>query len=283
MLVIDRRVQEGFWVGEQIFVKVLGVGRERIKLGIAAPSDLRILRDELKDRPAPADPGDGGEGRRGEQGLSRGRAAEKALLESEAINRALLAAIPDMMFRMDRDGTYLDFLPAKGQEPLVPPGEFIGRKVHDVLPEELADQSLDYIKRALQSGETQAFEYELPIEGGLRNYEARIVVSGVDEVLAIVRDVTERKRAEQALEKAREELERKVERKLNGGGAYGLTFRELTVIHLVAEGKSDKEIGQELGISPRTANKHLQNILGKMDAGSRTEVGVRAIKEGLVG
>ena len=47
MLVLDRRVQEGFWIEGGIYVKVLGVGRKRVKLGIQAPPDLKIVRDEL--------------------------------------------------------------------------------------------------------------------------------------------------------------------------------------------------------------------------------------------
>jgi DNA-binding NarL/FixJ family response regulator len=65
-------------------------------------------------------------------------------------------------------------------------------------------------------------------------------------------------------------------------GRYGLTFRELTVLYLIAAGMADKEIAFQLGISPRTASKHVENILSKMNAMSRTEAGVRAIKEGLV-
>lgn len=47
MLVLERKVQEGFWIQDRIFVKVLGIGRRRVKLGIDAPSDFRIMRDEL--------------------------------------------------------------------------------------------------------------------------------------------------------------------------------------------------------------------------------------------
>ena len=63
---------------------------------------------------------------------------------------------------------------------------------------------------------------------------------------------------------------------------YRLSFRELTVLHLVAAGMSDKEIGAELGISPFTAQKHVSNILAKMSAASRTEAGVRAVREELL-
>ena len=65
-------------------------------------------------------------------------------------------------------------------------------------------------------------------------------------------------------------------------GGYGLTLRELTVLRLLAEGKSDKEIAHELQISPLTVHKHVSNILAKMNAGSRTEASMRAFREGLV-
>ncbi len=52
MLVLDRKVQEGFWIEGRIFVKVLGIGRRRVKLGIEAPADLKIVREELLSRSA---------------------------------------------------------------------------------------------------------------------------------------------------------------------------------------------------------------------------------------
>ena len=97
-----------------------------------------------------------------------------------------------------------------------------------------------------------------------------------------IQDISERKRMEEALQAAREELEAKVERQMLRRNPYGLTFRELTVLHLVAAGESDKQIGLTLGISPLTAQKHISNILAKMEAPSRTEAAVRALREGLL-
>ncbi|HTN43381.1 MAG TPA: PAS domain S-box protein [Nitrospiria bacterium] len=128
------------------------------------------------------------------------RWAEEALEKSEATNRALLNALPDMMFRINREGVYLDFIPAKGMAPFVPPIQFLGKEVREVLPPEVAEPIMHYVHQALGTGETQIFEYPLLEKGNRRDYEARIVVSGADEVLAIVRDITERKTQAAALE-----------------------------------------------------------------------------------
>ena len=58
MLVLERKVQEGFWIQDTIFVKVLGIGRRRVKLGIEAPAQIKIMREELLSRPR-AERGDG--------------------------------------------------------------------------------------------------------------------------------------------------------------------------------------------------------------------------------
>jgi PAS domain S-box-containing protein len=136
--------------------------------------------------------------------------AEESLRKSEAKNQALLNAIPDMMFRINQDGTFLEFKAAKGLEPLLPPAEFLGKTVSEVMPPELTQQIMHYLERALQSDDTQIFEYQLPLKDEMRHYEGRLVASGVqaDEVLAIVRDITERKRREAMVEAERARIAR---------------------------------------------------------------------------
>jgi PAS domain S-box-containing protein len=114
----------------------------------------------------------------------------------------------------------------------------------------------------------------------MRVQERTADLSSANEQLQ--QEITERKRMEEALQAARDELEGKVERQLLRRNPYGLTFRELTVLHLVAVGESDKQIGLKLGISHFTAEKHTSNILAKMGAGSRTEAAARALREGLL-
>jgi carbon storage regulator len=50
MLVLERKIQEGFWIEDRIYVKVLGIGRRRVKLGIEAPSESKVIREELRSR-----------------------------------------------------------------------------------------------------------------------------------------------------------------------------------------------------------------------------------------
>ena len=61
-----------------------------------------------------------------------------------------------------------------------------------------------------------------------------------------------------------------------------LTMRELAVLRLLAEGKSDREIGTELFISPKTANRHVMSILAKLECRNRTAATALAYRLGLV-
>jgi len=69
----------------------------------------------------------------------------------------------------------------------------------------------------------------------------------------------------------------------NGTNLYGLTGREIEVLAIVSEGRRNQEIAETLTVSPRTVARHLQNILQKMGARSRTEAVMLGVAENLVG
>lgn len=342
----------------------------------------------------------------GESARGRRKSAPRDTRDAE-LYRAVIDALPDMVFRTRADGTIFDFVPGIRATPYVSPAEFLGKKVQDVLPPEVGQMCRDAVQEALRTQQIQTFEYELIESGTPKYYEDRIVPAGVNEVVSIVRDITarrtaerelertrvmlsavtestaavafvhtedgiayanaaatevtgytpdelrqngflttvhpdfkklltdrmrsrlrgnpepsryefkiihkngeekwidcavggvvefdgkpavigtalditDRKRNEEALRLAREELERRIEERTMPVGAHGLTFRELSVLHLIAEGKQDREIADLLGISHRTVQTHVARILKKMGARSRTDASVRAHKEGII-
>ncbi len=143
------------------------------------------------------------------------KTTEEALRHSEARTRALLDAIPDMIFEFKRDGTILQFISSATNRPLLPPEQFLGKKIEKVLPASVANQTMFAIERVLDSGHVHAFEYQLLQDHENKTFEARITPLSSDTVLAMVRDVSlqkwilgEREKLITELEQKNAELER---------------------------------------------------------------------------
>ena len=134
------------------------------------------------------------------QDITERKHAQEALLKSEAQQRAILSAIPDIMFRYSADGIFLDYHAPDSDLLAAPPEMFLGKKAHDVLPPELAASLSQRIETVVKTKEPMLIEYALKVESGTREFESRMVPFGENEVLAIVRDVTERKLAEKELQ-----------------------------------------------------------------------------------
>ncbi len=134
--------------------------------------------------------------------------AQMELKKSEVKNRSLLDAIPDIIFLMSDDGTFLDCnAPESSSSLYLPPKSFLGKKMQDLMPETLIDEAFFYIDLARETGKMQIFEYELAVNGKLCFFEARINRCGEDAFLVLVRDITENKRSREALCRAKEEAE----------------------------------------------------------------------------
>lgn len=111
---------------------------------------------------------------------------------------ALLAALPDCIFLIDRDGTYLDYHAPPGARLMAEPEYFLGRSMREVMVGTDIDAHQRALERTLAHRSMQMYEYEARHSGERRHYEVRMVPCGRDRVLAIVRDISMRKRAEQA-------------------------------------------------------------------------------------
>lgn len=125
--------------------------------------------------------------------------AMEKLRRSEQKHRALVEAMPDMMFRLSRDGRFLDCKPPRKTRDAFPGSSPCGRHVSEVLTADVATTLLDHLHNALATGQSGEFRYMQETGNGTRNYEARVTTSGEDEVLVIVRDVTEHREMEEQI------------------------------------------------------------------------------------
>lgn len=134
------------------------------------------------------------------QDISLRKTAEAALRRSEETNLALIQAIPDLLIRMHGDGTYLDIRNRSNVHLLNPDIALIGVNSNQVLPPELALLRQHYSLQALESQQVQTYEQQVVVGGETYFEEVRIAPCGRDEILIIVRDITDRKRAEASLQ-----------------------------------------------------------------------------------
>ncbi|HUJ18728.1 MAG TPA: PAS domain S-box protein, partial [Nitrospirota bacterium] len=143
------------------------------------------------------------------QDITERKRAEESLKRSESENRMLINALPDLLFRISREGTIRDYRSSDASTLYVPPDVFLGEKIQDVLPAPIAGRAIELMGQVFASGKPRTLEYELNVHGEARFYDDRIVFLDQDEVLHVIRDITERKRAEEAL-RVSEERFRKV-------------------------------------------------------------------------
>ncbi len=127
----------------------------------------------------------------------------QALQSNEAQLRAMLTAIPDLMFRLRGDGVYLGHIKTQKVMDLLPDGfNPIGQPISQLLPPEVVERHQAAIAAALKTRQIQIYEQQNWIRGRLQSEEVRVVATGDDEVLFMVRDISDRKQAEAASQEA---------------------------------------------------------------------------------
>jgi len=123
------------------------------------------------------------------------------LQTAEARNAAILNAIPDLLFELDIDGTYIDYHTPKSELLVAPPEVFIGKTVAEVLPPAAAAVCMSALQAARERGSSTGLQFELRLPTGTHWFElsvARKLVAAAQKPRFIVlsRDITERKEAE---------------------------------------------------------------------------------------
>jgi signal transduction histidine kinase len=167
------------------------------------------------------------------------------------------------MFVLLRDGTFVDYHARDPRLLFVPPGAFLGRTVRDVMPPAIADMMMNALDRACRSDDQIVVEYELPLDEQ-RFFEARFVRADADRLLAIVRNITEAKRASDLIHDlagrliARQETERRrIARDLHDDINQRLAILNLEIDRITAQadqqswqtrlGKLSKDVAEIAG------------------------------------
>jgi C4-dicarboxylate-specific signal transduction histidine kinase len=152
--------------------KIAGVAIERARLAEAIQTAQAALEARVEER-------------------------TQALIAVNAQFRALLDAMPDLLLRIDRRGVLLEVKAGKESPPIMQASESTGLPLERALPGDLAARCRRGLESALLRGDGEFFEYEAGHDGGMRSCEVRMVPAGADEVLAIIRDISDRRRAEE--------------------------------------------------------------------------------------
>jgi PAS domain S-box-containing protein len=192
--------------------------------------------------------------------ITERKRAEKELIASETRNKALLAAIPDLMFMFNREGVFVDFHTPDPKSLITGPEYFLGRSVAEVLPHELAELTMSHLHEVFEKGKTSVYEYSI-IEGNEELiYESRIVACGKDLALSIVRDISDRKKMEYKMIQS-ERLTALGE--MSAGMAHEINqpLNTLSILfdNILFEAKQNHAVSEKYLVSK--ANKIFDNIL----------------------
>lgn len=148
--------------------------------------------------------------------ITRRKDTEKKLRDSLENTRLILEAIPDMVFRIDKDGVFLDYK-AHRRDLYRDPEEFLGKRYDEVLPPEISEKISENIRKALKSSAVQQFEYQLDVGGKKRFWQSRLIGDSESmNVIGIVHDITEMREAFE--EKLKLELRMQQTQKLESMG-----------------------------------------------------------------
>jgi PAS domain S-box-containing protein len=267
--VLGKTYRELFPNDDSSWIKACGavsLTGEPIKLESYSP-DLKKYYKVIAYRPAP------GQFATIFMDISERMRIEEDLLKSEAKSRAILDSIPDLIFHLSGDGTFLDYR-ASGEGVLyVPPESFLGRRIDEVLPPDLVSQVKSKMEMARKSSRVQTFEYRLPIDGQQVYYEARIALSSDNTFIVLIRDINERKKMEEALREGERLFHAAIDNFPYTFIIYGrdLRIQYINRIGIEMSGMSEEEIightDEEL-FPPNITEAYMDRLRGALETGT---------------
>ena len=197
--------------------------------------------------------------------LEQNRGEHRALIDVEQQNSAILRALPDLMFLLNRDGIWLHCYPNAAAEARPRFASVEGKHLRDMLPADVANAFLQAV-HAVTPDAPSVIEFTCDIGGERRRLEGRF--TGVDEerVLTVVRDVTERWQSESALRDAKQ-------RYALATAAGGIGVWELNVPDGAV--RLEGNVSDLLGYTPEEICTHLRDWERIISDADRDEVHTR--------
>jgi len=146
-----------------------------------------------------------------QRGICDRIATEAQLLQTTSELQELFQAFPDKYFRLKNDGMILSCQTRAISDLYLPSEKLLGKKMQDILPLDVAKQFQQAIFQVTDTNSLVAIEYSLPLTDGIKSFEARLFPSIPNQIIVIIRDITARTQAQEALQRAKDELEIRVE------------------------------------------------------------------------
>jgi PAS domain S-box-containing protein len=141
--------------------------------------------------------------------MSQQRETEERLRQSETQLRAILAALPDLVFVTDANDCFREVHSSRPEVLIAPHETLMGRSIAEVIPQPLANRLMQATQQARESRQVVGVDYSATTPAGTLWFDARLVPLGEQgSILSVIRDITDRKRAADTLARQTQELAR---------------------------------------------------------------------------
>lgn len=134
------------------------------------------------------------------------------LLKTNSEMRAIFKAIPDLLFRLDYEGTILDFKAGGFSDFLIQPRDLIGKKIQDIPLKEIGQKFFNAILQVQKTNSIVNFEYSLALNEVKKYYDARLLPLPGEQIIAMIQNITQRKQVEEAILKSEQDYRNLFER-----------------------------------------------------------------------
>lgn len=227
---------------------------EDIRRREALEAELAVYRDHLED-------------------LVKQRSAELT---------RLFDALPDLYFLASRDGTIVECRAGRPEDLLMPTEALLGRRMQDILPPDVASLFAQALNQLEFGADQLVLEYELPLERGVQHFEARMLPLGSDQLVVVVRNVTDRHEIDAAREHNRLETERlarlKSEFLMNMSHEIRTPLNAVLGLAQMGARAAPDEAAREAFKPIEVAGRHLLDIVNDILDFSKLEAGKLSIE-----